>query len=174
MLTFFIVLTVIGFALVLLTVVFDDVLDGLLGGLDMELESDWFSSAVVGAALFTFGGIGWITTYNESTVLTALVLAGLAAYLAGKVTTKVVQAAVNMPTDPTPRTEDLVGSEGTVVIPIPAGGTGYGQILVNQAGQRIKLSARCENGAEWNDIVIIHNVLSPTAVSVTTTNRRAS
>ncbi len=72
-----------------------------------------------------------------------------------------------MPTDATPTTDDLVGAEASVVTPIPA--TGLGEVVVVQAGQRVKLAASSPAPLSAGERVWITGVLSSTCVAVEST-----
>jgi membrane-bound ClpP family serine protease len=76
----------------------------------------------------------------------------------------IVRTFVRMPTDATPRSQDLAGKLGRVVTRIPA--DGLGEITVFHAGHRVKLSARSQEPIALGADVVIVEVLSPTAVLV--------
>jgi membrane protein implicated in regulation of membrane protease activity len=82
------------------------------------------------------------------------------AFLAGKV----VHAAMNMPTDGTLQSSDLVGASGVVITPVPVGG--YGEVRLALAGQYLKFNARAAQPLALGTRVFVIEVPSPTSVLV--------
>ena len=97
-------------------------------------------------------------------VLVGLALGTPAAWLSGRL----MNAAINMPTDATPTSSDLLGALGVVVTPVPAGG-GYGEVRVLVAGQQIKLHARADVALPLGTEVFVIEVPTPTSVLVEAT-----
>ncbi|MEV7228425.1 hypothetical protein AB0M79_15580 [Polymorphospora sp. NPDC051019] len=75
---------------------------------------------------------------------------------------RLARAARDMRTDATPTRDDLVGSLGIVVTPIPAGG--YGEVRVQLGGQQVKFSARAAAAIPLGVSVFV--VEAPTDTSV--------
>jgi len=82
------------------------------------------------------------------------------AFLAGKL----VNAAMNMATDATLSSSDLVGATGVIITPVPEGG--YGEVRLAVAGQQIKFNARAEQPLALGTRVFVIDVPSPTSVLV--------
>ncbi len=114
-----------------------------------------FGGAIV-AALLPFGGPG--------AVLVALVVglgAGVpASWLAGRL----MAAAVNMRTDATPESADLLGTTGIVITDIPA--DGLGEVRLTVGGNPLKVYARADAPVALGTQVFVVEVHSPTSVQV--------
>jgi len=93
-------------------------------------------------------------------VVVGLLAAVPTAYLAGRL----VYAAMNMPTDGTLSSADLVGAEGVVVTPVPE--SGYGEVRLAVAGQQIKFNARADRPLARGTRIFVIEVPSPTSVLV--------
>jgi hypothetical protein len=89
-------------------------------------------------------------------VVVAVPLAFLAAQIAGRIG--------NLPTDATPTAEDLVGTRGVVVTPVPAGG--FGEVRVRIGGSPMKLYARASRPITLGAAVVVTAALSETSVVV--------
>lgn len=162
----FVIIGAVGVAVVLISLLFGDFLDGLFDLGHFEVADGILSTPVVGAFLAAFGAGGALLLRGLETSLLGASIGGLVAGLIlGGGTLALVRTLMHMPTDATPRTADLVGRIGTVVTRIPAGG--LGEISVVSAGQRVKLSARCDAPVASGRQVIIVSVTSPTSVVVT-------
>jgi len=94
---------------------------------------------------------------------TGLVAAVPTAFLAGKL----VNAAMNMATDGTLTSSDLLGKTGVVITPVPA--DGYGEVRLAVAGQQIKFNARAAEPLTLGTRVFVIEVPSPTSVLVEAT-----
>lgn len=162
----FVIIGAVGLALVVVSLVFGDFLDGVLDFEHFEFGDGVLSTPVIGAFLTAFGAAGWLLTTVEESSLAVAAAGGLGAgVVLGGLTLVSVRALMHMPTDATPRTTDLVGSMGTVVTRIPA--DGLGEIAVISAGQRMKLYARSDTPVPSGSKVIVVDVTSPTSVVVT-------
>lgn len=93
-------------------------------------------------------------------------LGALAAVPAGWFAARLSRAARNMRTDATPTRNDLVGSLGVVVTPIPNGG--YGEVRVRVSGQPVKLNAKSERPISLGAQIFVVEALSETSVLVET------
>jgi len=93
-------------------------------------------------------------------VLVGLLAAVPTAFLAGKL----VHAAMNMATDATLSSADLVGAIGVVITAVPEGG--YGEVRLAIAGQQIKFNARADEPLARGTHVFVIEVPSPTSVLV--------
>ncbi|HKT05849.1 MAG TPA: NfeD family protein [Rugosimonospora sp.] len=113
-----------------------------------------FSGAIV-ATLVGGGALAAVLA-----VVVGLVVAVPAAWLAGRLLT----AALNMATDATLTSADLIGATGVVVTPVPAGG--YGEVRLAVAGQQIKFNARADGPLPRGTRIFVIEVPSPTSVLV--------
>lgn len=157
----FVVVGGLGVGLVVLTLVFGDLLDGLFEGFD--LAGGILSTPVLGGFLAAFGLAGALTVGALGATLAAL--AGIGAGIAfGAAAFGFTRSVMRMPTDATPRTQDLVGRRGTVLSPVPDGG--YGQVRVPHLGQQLQLSAKASEPLPAGLDVIVVEVLSSSAVLV--------
>ena len=93
-------------------------------------------------------------------LVVGLVAAVPTAFLAGKL----VNAAMNMATDGTLSSSDLLGKSGVVITPVPDGG--YGEVRLAVAGQQIKFNARANEPLALGTRVFVIEVPSPTSVLV--------
>jgi len=165
--TLFLGLGIAGVVLLLLTLVFDGVLEGLFGGAGLldGLFDGLLSLPVIAGFVSMLGFVGAIvlgTTGLGAGPATA-VGAGAGTF-AGLLTWRFSRALLRDDASATPRGADLVGSPGSVVTAIPA--DGYGEVLVRLAGQPLKLAARCPEAVPRGAEVWVEESLSPTSVAV--------
>jgi hypothetical protein len=71
---------------------------------------------------------------------------------------------MNMSTDATLTSADLVGASGVVITPVPA--DGYGEVRLAIAGQQLKFNARSVEPLALGTRVFVIGVPSPTSVLV--------
>ena len=162
--TALLIIGAVGGGLLLLSLILGDFLDGVFDGLDFD-GGGLLSTEVVGAFLGAFG-FGGALLLSGSGVGLPLAIGGgaVAGVVGGGIALFIVRTFVRMPTDATPRSQDLAGKLGRVVTRIPA--DGLGEITVFHAGHRVKLSARSQEPIALGADVVIVEVLSPTAVLV--------
>lgn len=127
------------------------------------------SLPVLAGFIGAFGFAGAIAAslapgYGAVTVLLAVVVGILAAVPTAWLAGKLVHAALNMPTDATLSSSDLLGATGVIITPIPAGG--YGEVRLAVAGQQIKFNARSAEPLVLGTRVFVIEVPSPTSVLV--------
>jgi membrane protein implicated in regulation of membrane protease activity len=164
--TAFVIIGALGVTLVVVSLLFGDFLDGMFESASFDVADGWLSTPVLGAFLAAFGFAGALLLRGlELSILGASAGGLLAGVLLGGVTLTLVRALMNMPTDPTPKTGDLVGQLATVVTRIPDGG--LGEIALTASGQRMKLSARSDAPIASGTTVVVVDVSSPTSVVVT-------
>ncbi|WP_413758105.1 hypothetical protein [Streptomyces sp. MMBL 11-3] len=161
--TVFLVLGIAGIVLLLLTLVFDGVLEGLFGGAGF-LDGLLSLPVVAGfVSMLGFGGALVLGTTGlgagAATAVGACAGAG-----AGWLTWRLSRALMRDDPAATPRGTDLVGSSGSVVTAIPA--EGYGEVLVHLAGQPLKLAAKSPGGVPRGTEIWVEESLSPTSVAV--------
>lgn len=161
----FLVVGLVGVAIVVVSLFLGDLLDGVLDFAHFDFGDGVASTPVLGAFLAAFGFGGWLLLEGETPPLLAGGGALVAGIVVGGLTLVMVRGLMNMPTDPTPRTSDLVGSLGTVVTRIPA--DGFGEVAIRAAGQRLKLNARADAPLSSGTTVVVVDVMSPTSVVVT-------
>ena len=113
-----------------------------------------FGGAIV-ASLVPGGGFAWLAA-----TLVGLVAAVPSGWLAGRM----MRAAMNMSTDATLTSGDLLGAPGVVISPVPAGGLGEVRLAI--AGQQMKFYARSDQPIALGTRVFVIAVPSPTSVLV--------
>ncbi len=154
----------IGVALVLITLVVGDLLDGLLhlDALDNDLFSISSLSAFIGA--FGFGGALGLALSNSVavTVVVGAILGVAAAWTAVWATRKLKTDEVSFKSD------SMIGHEARVITDIPEGG--YGEIRLSVGGHVRKYSARSELPVPAGTRVWVSEIVSPTAVEVRPTS----
>lgn len=164
--TAFLIIGALGLAIVVISLLFGDILDGVFESAHFDVADGWLSTPVLGAFLAAFGFGGALLLQGVG--LSPLGAAGgglLAGVTLGGITLALVRALMNMPTDPTPRTADLVGKLATVVTRIPE--DGLGEVALTASGQRMKLSARSDAPIANGTTVVVVDVMSSTSVVVT-------
>jgi len=116
---------------------------------------------------FGFGGaiVASLLPGRGGTTLAAATVVGLVAAIpSGWMVGRLVQAAMNMSTDATLTSGDLIGAMGVVITPVPLGG--YGEVRLAIAGQYIKFNARSDEPLALGTQVFVISVPSPTSVLV--------
>ena len=113
-----------------------------------------FGGAIV-ASLLPGGTATWLAA-----TLVGLVAAIPGAWLAGRV----MRAAMNISTDATLSSQDLLGALGIVISPVPDGGLGEVRLAI--AGQQMKFHARSDQPLALGTRVFVIGVPSPTSVLV--------
>ncbi|WP_455351185.1 hypothetical protein [Streptomyces sp. SYSU K217416] len=163
--TLFLGLGIAGVVLLVLALVFDGVLEGLFGGVLDGLFDGLLSLPVIAGFMSMLGFGGAIvlgTTGLGGGAATAVgVLAGV---VTGGLVWKLSRVLMRSLTDATPHQDDLIGTAGSVVTPIPAGG--YGEVLLRLAGQPVKFAARSEVPVARGTEIWVEAALSATSVAV--------
>lgn len=113
-----------------------------------------FGGAIV-ASLVPGGGFAWFAA-----TLVGLVAAVPSGWLAGRM----MRAAMNMSTDATLSSSDLLGAAGVVISPVPA--DGLGEVRLAIAGQQMKFYARSDQPIPLGTRVFVIAVPTPTSVLV--------
>ncbi|MFK0222309.1 NfeD family protein [Streptomyces vinaceus] len=165
-------LGIAGIVLLVCSLVFDGVLEGIFDGALDGLFDGWLSLPVIAGFVSMLGFAGAIvlgsTGLGPGAATTAGVLAGTGAAWA---TYRLSQALLRDRSGAAPRQGDLVGSAGTVVTAVPAGG-GYGEVLLTLGGQPVKYTAATEGGALPRGAEVwVTAVPSPTSVTVRAVER---
>jgi membrane protein implicated in regulation of membrane protease activity len=137
-----------------------------LGGHDGGAE---LSMPVIAGFLGAFGFGGTIAAtlaggHGAAAIVAGVVVGLLAAVPTAFLAGRLVNAAMNMATDATLTSADLVGASGVVVTPVPE--SGYGEVRLAVAGQQIKFNARADRPLARGTRIFVIEVPSPTSVLV--------
>ncbi|MGI8574082.1 MAG: NfeD family protein [Egibacteraceae bacterium] len=167
--TIFIALGVVGLVIAVSSLLMGDVFDVLDGLFDaIDLGSGLFTGPIIGGFLAAFGFAAALTSAPLGTfggllvgMLSGGAVGGLAAWL--------TRSLMNMRTDPTPRSQDLVGRPGEVLLPLRPGS--YGRVAIAAYGQRMQMSATADSEIPAGSRVVVVEVTSPTSVIVTPLER---
>jgi len=158
--TAYVVIGVCGLAVLLVSLLVGELLEGLLDG----LGGDWFSTEVVGAFVAALG-FGGALADGLGAPGPVSVLAGVGAGVVfGAFAAWLTRLVRSGGTAGAPGADDVVGWDATVVSAIPA--DGLGTVTVRRGGHLLRFNARAEQALEAGTEVHVTAVLSPTAVSV--------
>lgn len=158
--TTFLVIGLVGLAVLAISLVVGDLFDGALDA----LAGDVFSSAVLGAFVAATG-FGGAAAQGMGAPAAVSVPVGVATGLAfGWFAWWLTRLIRDGGSDATLTIDDALGRDGKVVTPIPDEGFGVVNILVG--GHTMRLNARAEQPIEPGTQVHVTSVLSPTAVTV--------
>jgi len=157
----FLVIGGIGIALLLVSLVVGDVLDGVL-----DFGGDLFGAEAVAGFLGAFGFAGAIAMDSTDSLGTSIVVGLVAGAVIGAAAGWASRILKRGGDESNVRSSDLAGRHGTVISAIPE--EGYGQVSVTVAGHITTLNARCPGGLPSGTAVTITAVLSPTSVLVAT------
>ena len=157
----FLIIGGVGLALLVIGLVFG----GLLDAFDVDAGGGLLSGPVIGAFLASFGFGGALTMFGTGVGVTGGALAGLGSgVVVGGIAALATRYLMNMQTDESMRTSDLVGRTGVVVTPIPEGG--FGEVNVSHLGQTLKYNARASEAIDVGTPVEVTTVLSSSALMV--------
>ncbi|MEU6379331.1 hypothetical protein [Streptomyces sp. NPDC046909] len=163
----FLGLGIAGVVLLVLSLVFDGVLEGLFGGVDAldGLFDGWLSLPVVAGFVSMLGFSGAIAMGSTGLGAIGATAVGVPAGVAtGWLAYRLSRVLMSDRSGAAPRDDDLIGASGAVVTAIPA--DGYGEVLVHLAGQPVKLAAKSPTPVARGAEVWVAEALSQTAVSV--------
>lgn len=164
MLTAFLVIGGLGLVLLVGSLIFGEVHEGLLSALD----NDIFSGAVVAAFLSALGFTGALAQ-NATDNPTIATGAGLAAGIGvGYAARGLIRTLNRDDDDTTVRSDALPGRSGHVVEDIPMGG--HGVVSIRVAGHLTRLNARADQPLRQGTAIVVTGVLSPTSVTVAPAN----
>ncbi len=135
-----------------------------LGDVDIDLGPDWVSLPVLAGMVGAFGFGGAILLSFGAPTPVALAGGIVAAVGLAVVTARLVRGLMHMRTDAPVRSADMVGRPGRVVTALTPERTG--EVLVDHAGQRLKVAARGTEVLVVGAPVVVVEVLSPTLVAV--------
>lgn len=163
--TLFLLLGVLGTAMLVIGLVGGEILDGVFDAIGVDAAGGFFSTEVIGGFLAAFGFGAWLFEGSGMTVPVAMLGGGAAGVVMGGVALTLSRSLMNMRTDATPTSADLRGALGRVVTPIRAGG--LGEVRVSRHGHPLKLAARSDQAIDVGTEVVVVDVLSATSVVVT-------
>jgi membrane protein implicated in regulation of membrane protease activity len=155
---------------VLVVALFVGDLDDLgLGNADGPFSVQALAALLGGAG---FGGAAALALLPDRLPGALVVLLAVAAGLAVAVplawgAVRLSRALRDMPTTETLTRGHLLGAQGVVISPVPAGG--YGEVRLTLAGQQLKYSARSDAALRFGTPVYVIDTLSETAVEVVST-----
>lgn len=135
-----------------------------LGDIDLDLGPDWVSLPALAGMVGAFGfGAAALLSFGAPTPVAVAggIVAGLALAIAA---TRLARGLMDMRTDAPVRSSDMVGRPGRVVTALTPDRTG--EVLVDHAGQRLKVAARGTEVLTVGARVVVIEVLSPTLVAV--------
>lgn len=162
--TGFIVIGAVGLAIVLGSLLLGDIFEGLFDAFDVDVGGV-VSAPVIGSFLAAFGFGAALIMIATGFGAAVGALGGLASGLViGALALLMTRALIDMPTDPTMRTADLVGARGVVITRIPE--SGLGEVSLTHAGQIKKLSARAPEPVAEGTPVVVTAVTSSSSVRV--------
>jgi hypothetical protein len=163
--TAFIVIGTVGLAIVVLTLVVGEVLDGLFGALDVDIGGGIFSAPVIGSFLAAFGYGAALIMFATDANATLGALGGLGSgIVVGGIALIMMRTLMDMPTDATVTTTSLEGQRAVVITPISEGG--YGEVTIRHHGEQRKYNARSSHPLPVGAQVEVPAVLSASAVMV--------
>lgn len=163
--TVFLVIGIAGTAIVVLSLVFGDLFEGVFDSIDIDAGGGAFSAPVIGSFLSAagFGGALLMEGTNGGAVVGALG-GGAAGTVMAIVAVVLTRSLMRMRTDAPVRLNDLVGRSGVVITRIPD--AGLGEVSLVHMGQRMKLNARSEVVVPAGTRVVVIAVTSPSSVLV--------
>ncbi|WP_405789555.1 hypothetical protein [Streptomyces sp. NBC_01367] len=160
-----------GIVLLAGSLVFDGVLEGVFDGALDGWFDGWLSLPVVAGFVSMLGFTGAIVLGTTGLGPGAAAAAGAAAGAgAGWSTYRLGLALARGGSGAAPRHGELVGSAGTVVTAIPAGG-GYGEVLLTLGGQPVKYAATADGPVALGAEVWVTATPSSTSVGVRAVER---
>ncbi|MFF2576247.1 hypothetical protein [Streptomyces goshikiensis] len=159
-----------GTVLLACALVSDGVLEGVFDGALGGLLDGWLSLPVIAGFASMLGFTGAIVLGSTGLGPGAAAAVGtLAGVGAGWSTYRLSRALLRDDSGAAPSHRDLVGSAGTVVTAVPAGG--YGEVLLRFGGQPVKCAATAEGPLARGVEVWVTAAPSSTSVSVRAVER---
>lgn len=157
--TIYVVLSVVGVVLLLVSVFFDGVIDGLL-----EAGPEWLTGVSIGAFLAVLGMTGlFCTSVGLSATVTAIV-ASVTAFAVAAVANVVALKVMRSGSAEALTADDLVGLEGTSILGAAAGA--LGEVMLTVRGHPLKVNGRCSEAVSAGDRVRVVAATSITSVMV--------
>lgn len=163
--TGFLLIGAVGLAVVLLSLLLGDIFEGVFGAFDLDFGAGILSAPVLGSFLAAFGFGAALIMFSTGVGATVGALGGLVSGAAvGGLALLLSRALIDMPTDASMDSADVVGATGTVITAIPAGG--FGEVSLRHLGQLHKFNARASEPVPAGTSVVVKAVLSTSAVMV--------
>lgn len=162
--TLFLLLGVLGAALLVIGLVGGELLDGVFDAVGVDSAGGFFSTEVIGGFLAAFGFGAFLLDGADFPMIVALGGGGAAGVAMGGIALWLSRGLMNLSTDATPEADDLRGAAGKVITRIPEGG--LGEVRVSRHGHPLKVSARSKDALPEGTPVVVVEVLSPTSVLV--------
>jgi len=134
------------------------------GVLDFIPDTDWFSLTGIAAGVAMFGFTAGILEGIGFPLSIALVAGGVAGLGVIVGVSWLIYKLRNSSDSPDSSINSLVGATGTVITPIPAGGTG--EVDVRFGGERHRFNAVSEDAIPATGQVSIVGIVSPTCLRV--------
>ncbi|MEZ5087499.1 MAG: NfeD family protein [Tessaracoccus sp.] len=160
--TAFLIMGAVGVALVLMSLIFGDLIDGII---DIDiLDSDLFSLTSVAAFVGAFGFGAAIGLGLTDLMIVAIPLGAFTGAAATALAIALTRFLRKDESAASFKTSSMIGHPGIVITDIPE--EGYGEIRVSVAGHVRKLTARASAPMVAGTEVWVAEVLSPTAVAV--------
>ena len=158
--TTFLVIGLVGLALVGVSLILGDLFDGVFDA----LAGDVFSSAVIGGFVSAFGfGAAFMQGIGSPAVVSVPVGIG-AGLVVGWLAWWLTKLVKDGGSDGTLTADDALGRSGRVITAIPADGFGAVRLMIG--GHSVQLNAKSEAPVEPGAEVHVTRILSPTAVLV--------
>ena len=159
--TVFLVLGIVGLAVLLVSLVLGDLLDGAFD----VLAGDAVSTAVLGGFVSAFGFGGAAADGAGLPWPVSVAVGAGAGFVVGWFAWWLTRMLKDEHSDGTVSINDSVGQVAQVITDIPGGG--YGVVRVVVGGHSLQFNASAHQAIEAGTEVNVTGVLSPTAVSVT-------
>lgn len=135
------------------------------GALDFIPDTEWFSLTGIAAGVAMFGFTAGILEGVGIPMAISLVVGGVAGLGVIVAVSWLIYKLRNVPSSGANSSINaLIGATGTVVTPIPAGGTG--EVDVRFGGERQRFNAICDEAVPAAGQVSIVGIVSPTCVRV--------
>ncbi|MFD3807486.1 hypothetical protein ACFWSF_14980 [Streptomyces sp. NPDC058611] len=159
-----------GIVLLAASLVFDGFVEGAFDGALDGLFDGWLSLPVIAGFVSMLGFTGAIVLGSTGLGPGAAAAAGAVTGAgAGWLTWRLSRTLLEDRSAVAPHQDDLLGSAGTVVTAIPAGG--YGEVLLRLAGQPVKYAARSDAPLTRGAEVWVTAAPSSTSVTVRAVER---
>ena len=163
--TVFLVVGIVGTAIIVLSLVFGDLLEGVFDSIDVDAGGGAFSAPVVGSFLAAAGfGGALLMAGTSSGVLIGALGGGAVGFVMAGLALLLTRSLMRMRTDAPVRLDDLVARPAKVVTRIPDGG--LGEVSLVHLGQPMKLNARAEGAVPAGTEVVVIEVTSSSSVLV--------
>ena len=154
----FIVAMVVGLVLLLVTVVLDDVVGGILDGINVDIDVGGVSIAPIALGFVAMFGIGGLfgTTVLDLGSAAASVVGAVAGLAGGLLVFGMFSFLARSQSQEAYSISDMVGVTGRVVVGIPKGR--YGEVVVSFAGANQKKTATSDSEISTGSTVTVTGV----------------